>query len=138
MRDREARRRIPSLLHSLFLPFVVLTTIFAASCTEADEECLLDKIAFDRSEGARFDAIEFCIPRGRTYDREILDIAPEVKLTPGSRGRIRCDPQRETLCLMEVRKALADDGRIAEVQWARICRLSRLDGIRKIRGTWFE
>ena len=138
MRDSDSQRCNTSLLHTLLLPIVVLTTTLAVSCTEAEEECVVGKISFDRSEGARFDAIEFCIPRGHDHDRAVRGVSPEVRLMPGSRGRIRCDPERETLCVMEIRGDLADGGQIAEVQWARICELSRLDAVKEIRGTWFE
>lgn len=113
---------------------VAAAALFIAGC----EECDTGKIAFEREELARFDAVEFCIPRGAGKDRAVLAVSPDLKLMPGSRGRIGCDGKSETLCLLEIHKQPVKSLEIPEGLWEEICGLSRIEFVGEIRGTWLE
>ena len=112
----------------------IAVALFMIGC----EECDTGKIAFEREELARFDAVEFCIPRDEAKDQALLSVSPDLKLMPGSRGRIGCDQKSQTLCLLEIRKEPVGNLEIPKRLWEEICGLSRLAFVGEIRGTWLE
>lgn len=121
-------------ISKLLFAVTAAAALFMAGC----EECATGKIAFEREELARFDAVEFCIPRDEAKAQALTTVSPEAKLMPGSRGRIGCDQKSQTLCLLEIHRELVRNLEIRKGLWEEICTISRLDFVSEIRGTWLE
>ena len=118
----------------------------APECTACNDSCGADgidppevcecaKFGDDLGRLGSYDAIELCIPWPSDLDRRLAEILPDVSCGAG-RGLIGCDLDLQRRCSWEApvqgREPLLPCG-----VWNKLCEVSRLGSVRRIRGMFY-
>jgi hypothetical protein len=131
----------PLPLLCLFLVSVTLAPHRPVSAPTPDPACSADKISFTQETGCLNDgSIEFCLPADDPAAlATVRRIVPSVTCLQ-SRGRARCDPHSQRLCLVDTRGMCRTDSprAMTDAGWRTVCDLARLPFVRKVVPTWYE